>query len=213
MTRGDDLSGDVRTLRTYSDPVAVEMYARSLAGQRDDLITREISYVCNGLVAAAAVLDVGAGTGEVVSRIREFGHKAIGVDYSAAMVQLAKHEYGPHFLVGDARDLSQFPDGDFDAVVTIACLHHLARSDRSRAISELIRVLRLGGQLLLVTKVGIGEVWDYRLGNAFPRLVHLVPDSWYDDHLRSGGVSPSNVSLIGRLDDGYQMLVWRGYKR
>lgn len=52
--------------------------------------------------------------------------------------------------VGDMRQLP-FPDASFDGAISSFAMDHLRRADVPRALGEAARVLRPGGQLLVVT--------------------------------------------------------------
>lgn len=59
---------------------------------------------------------------------------------------------GPHIEhVGDALDLSRFPDGTFDTVVTKDMIEHLSWRDVPSALREWLRVLRPDGTLDIET--------------------------------------------------------------
>ena len=77
--------------------------------------------------------------------------------------------------VGDMRSLP-FADGAFDAVVSSYAIDHLRRADRPKAISEVARVLKPGGEfLLLIIHV------DWRTWLISPLLAHhpsQSPDPW-----------------------------------
>ncbi len=100
-------------------------------------------------------LDVGCGTGlalfELMKRINGKGifH---GVDISKGMIEQARKNaasqgYGNvEFICGDAEKL-EFPDAFFDIVVSNQVLHWVP--DKAKAVGEMFRVLKQGGQLAL----------------------------------------------------------------
>ncbi|TAJ99363.1 methyltransferase domain-containing protein [bacterium] len=90
------------------------------------------------------LLDVASGPGYVAATAAERGAKAVGVDFSTAMVAQARQRYpNIEFREGDAEALP-FPDESFDAVVMNFGLLHLGRPEK--ALAEMHRVLRSGGR-------------------------------------------------------------------
>ena len=115
-----------------------------------------------------------------------------GIDVSPAMLALARRRAqalgcAAELRVGDAQALD-FPEGGFDTVVVTVSLCTIP--DERRALTEARRVLRPGGQLLLLEHVRspVGPVrWVERLLDPLARLVgeHLLRDPL--DHLGAAG--------------------------
>ena len=76
---------------------------------------------------------------------------------------------------GDMRELP-FADGEFDAVVSSYAIDHLRRAERPKAIAEVARVLKPGGEfLLMVVHV---DWWTWLVS---PMLAHhpsADPEPW-----------------------------------
>lgn len=92
-------------------------------------------------------LDVACGTGRHTRRLIGLGHEVTGIDLSPEMLARAALNVPEARLI--EADLRQMPvgDEDFDLVVCALALAHLV--DLSAAISELTRVLRVGGRLFV----------------------------------------------------------------
>lgn len=91
------------------------------------------------------LLDVATGPGYVAAAAAARGAGAVGIDFSGAMVALARQLHPPvEFAEGDAEALA-FPDGSFDAVVMNFGMLHFGRPEQ--ALAEARRVLRSGGRL------------------------------------------------------------------
>jgi SAM-dependent methyltransferase len=123
----------------------------------DQAVLRDFA---TGLRPGAKVLDAGCGPcGHVARILANEGLDVTGVDISQACIRLARTaEPTLRFEVMDMADLS-FPDGHFDGIVAYYALHYHPYSELAGVIRELARVLRYGGQLLLVAKEGSGEGW------------------------------------------------------
>lgn len=91
------------------------------------------------------VLDVATGPGYAAAAASLRGADAVGVDFAAAQVALARAQYPTlEFHHGDAEALP-FPDESFDAVVSNFGMLHFARPERM--LAEAHRVLRQGGRV------------------------------------------------------------------
>lgn len=90
------------------------------------------------------VLEVGCGTGLVLSRIRDFAHSATGVDLSPGMLEKAR-ERGLEVREASATALP-FADESYDVTCSFKVLAHIP--DVETALSEMARVTRKGGYVL-----------------------------------------------------------------
>jgi ubiquinone/menaquinone biosynthesis C-methylase UbiE len=150
-----------------------------------------------------AILDVGCGTGiNLLEMARALGpcRRLVGVDLSAGMVAVARRKAAAAgvtatFMVGDAEAL-ELPDATFDVVVCNSAYHWFP--DRARAIRELSRVLRPGGQLMLATLAAPGyeewigvvnAVWSRLFGQACVAFPEMPAPSEVATHLRAAGLS------------------------
>jgi ubiquinone/menaquinone biosynthesis C-methylase UbiE len=100
------------------------------------------------------VLDVGCGAGEDVRALADIvgpSGYAVGIDASQTLSDAARRRSADgsvvaDFFVGDAEHLD-FPDASFDACRSDRVLQHLATP--SSAVSEMARVLRPGGRVVV----------------------------------------------------------------
>jgi len=114
--------------------------------------------------SGALTLDVASGPGYAASAAGQRGARVTGLDFSSAMVELARSQNpGMEFREGDAEALP-FPESSFDAVVMNFGMLHLAQPER--AVAEAFRVLRAGGGFAFTVwakpeeAVGFGIVLD-----------------------------------------------------
>ena len=102
------------------------------------------------------MLDLGAGTGKLTTRLVERGLDVVAVDPIPEMLELLRASLPETpALLGTAEDIP-LPDDSVDAVLVAQAWHWF---DPERAVAEVARVLRPGGRL--------GLVWntrDERLG-------------------------------------------------
>jgi ubiquinone/menaquinone biosynthesis C-methylase UbiE len=89
------------------------------------------------------LLDVACGTGLAAGAAAAAGARASGVDFSPAMLDIARRSHPTvAFHTGDAEQLP-FVDASFDAVVANFGIHHVERPER--AFAEARRVLEPSG--------------------------------------------------------------------
>lgn len=102
-----------------------------------------------GDVHGRRVLDAGCGSGALSEALRARGAIVAGFDSSPAMLELARERLGEDadLQVADISLPLPFADGAFDDVVVSLVLHYL--KDWTAPLSELRRVLKPGGRLLL----------------------------------------------------------------
>jgi ubiquinone/menaquinone biosynthesis C-methylase UbiE len=101
------------------------------------------------VVEGQRVLDLGCGPGDGASLLNAKGAVAIGLDYSQGMLEDARKDSrnAGRLCRGDAGRLP-FKDGAFDKLICTNSFHHYP--DHRRALSEMRRVLKPGGLLVLV---------------------------------------------------------------
>ncbi|MEU4336555.1 class I SAM-dependent methyltransferase [Micromonospora lupini] len=95
------------------------------------------------------VLDFGCGAGRLSQGLAPQADEVVGVDIAPSMLetarQLDRSAGNIRFVLNDAPDLSQFPDGHFDLVYSALVLQHLPRPAIDSYLAEFLRVLRPGG--------------------------------------------------------------------
>lgn len=121
-------------------------HARRVAARAETLVA------ALGVPRGARLLEVGCGEGAAARVLVErLGLDVTAVDVDPDQVRLATSRSGPgpvpRFEVADATRLP-FPDAAFDVVLSQRVTHHVP--DWSRALEEMIRVLRPGGGLAYV---------------------------------------------------------------
>jgi ubiquinone/menaquinone biosynthesis C-methylase UbiE len=121
-----------------------------------------------GELRGARVLEVGCGTGRLAQALEERELARVwAVDSSEAMVGRAK-ALGVNARVARAEALP-FKEGWFDAVVMRMVVHLV---DRSRALSEAVRVLGPQGRAVIATEdpASFDNVWFTRYFPSVPEL-------------------------------------------
>ncbi len=95
---------------------------------------------------AGRLLDVGGGTGRVVSMFAADVSEVVVCDVSRGMLAEARTKPRVRVVCGSSEHLP-FPDGAFDRVLVVDAFHHFA--DHRPAANELVRVVAPGGRLVV----------------------------------------------------------------
>ncbi len=160
------------------------------------------------------LLEIGLGYGTVGHLLAERDLDYHGLDISPGPVAMMVHrlemlgvpEPGSRVTQGSALAIPH-PDESFDAVVSIGCLHHTG--DLTRAIEEVHRVLRTGGEALVM----IYAEHSYRRTVMLP--VHqLRSGTWRDRRRREELVRASyDANAEGTAAPATQFTSTRGARR
>jgi SAM-dependent methyltransferase len=104
---------------------------------------------------------MGCGTGRFTVPLAERAAAVTGLDISAQMLAVNQEKLAERGLKATLREGDMtalpFPDSSFDAVVSMLALMHIPLTDRERVFSEVARVLKPGGRLLVGVKNAVFE--------------------------------------------------------
>ncbi len=133
-----------------------------------------------GEVSGRRILDAGCGSGPLSEAMQAKGAVVVGFDASAAMVDLARQRLGEgaDLHVADLGEPLPFADADFDDVVASLVLHYL--EDWSGPLTELRRVLKPGGRLML----SVNHPAAYAI--VYPEANYFEVTQYSEDYIMGG---------------------------
>lgn len=157
--------------REWAKSDVAQAYAEVFAKASDMVVPSLVAAVGGG--PDIAVLDLCCGQGNVAAGLLKAGARVTGLDFSPAMLKIARAAVPEvRFVDGDAMSLS-FEDQTFDAVTIGFGMPHVP--DPPKVVAEARRVLRPGGRLAF--SVWCGPEVDTALGYVFGAISqHGSPD-------------------------------------
>ena len=181
-----EADSDARVRATY-DAVAEE-YDRSLADELDGkpldraLLTAFVELVGEGIIA-----DLGCGPGHVTRFLAAQHADVIGLDLSPRMIDIARSKASD--LSFSVASLLELPadDSAWAGAIALYSIIHMSSSERRTAFSEIGRVLRRGGHVLVAFHVDSAE---FRVGDTN----HLT--DWFGQHVDIEGhfLAPDRIT-------------------
>lgn len=142
--------------RTIAWADRYDLVLRVLTLGQDRRLRRATVELAN-IAPGDAVLDIGCGTGDLTLAAKgRAGAKGrvCGVDASPEMIQAARGKaaragYDVEFRLEPVEKLT-LPDRSFDVVVSSLMMHHLPEELKREGLTEVHRVLKPGGRLIVV---------------------------------------------------------------
>lgn len=160
-----------------------------------------LHHIIENLPDHGHILDNGAGPGKYALELARHGYQITLTDFTTRLVDIAKqkakeqeleNQFNGFFTV-DARDLSKFPDGHFDAALMLGPLYHLqSEVDRNKAVSELYRVTKPGGFVFVA----------FMSRTKFLTTSIMYPESWKPNHTVQGINNFLDTGNFDHMDAG-----------
>jgi ubiquinone/menaquinone biosynthesis C-methylase UbiE len=98
------------------------------------------------------ILDFGCGDGAMTSFISYyFNHAQIhGADNSHESIEFAQQYYEPIQFHTLNKSSTNYPENRFDMIYTTEVFHHIPRNEHQAWISELVRITKPGGHIIII---------------------------------------------------------------
>ena len=152
--------------RLLDRPWLYHLAGRFLAPGAEGSITRRVRELFDRLPEGRVLLDVGCGPSSWLTRAA--GKTPIGADVSRPYLA-AYRQSGAPAVLASAQALP-FRSAGCDGVWCIGMLHHLPDPAAAQAVSELVRVTRAGGYVILLDAVTPRSVWTRPLAHWIRRM-------------------------------------------
>jgi SAM-dependent methyltransferase len=153
------------------------------SGTRDHDVSQNVDAMLRHVVSVPpyAILDFGCGPGRDLITFARLGHRAIGLEGSHRLADLARLHSGCEVWEQDFLELD-LPHARFDAVFANASLFHVPSQELPRVLRELEATLKPGGVLFSSNPRGRGEEgWNGGRYGAFHDLA-----AWRHNMVQAG---------------------------
>lgn len=142
----------IHDLEIATQPIGTHGFFEELAEYRFDKLRYLPQLVDFSAYKGKELLEVGCGVGIDLIRFAQGGAQVTGIDLSQVAIELARQYFEQEGLPADLRVMNGeamlFEDNSFDVVYAHGVLQYTA--DAQKMIKELHRVLRPGGQAILM---------------------------------------------------------------
>lgn len=194
-----------------------DLYATRYDAIKENDEQQEILQIAQPLMSqitpqtAPLVLDVASGTGRLplaLAQLPYFKGHTVGIDLSQRMLEIAAEKIKVTgietqvTLIHESAENLPFPDASFDVVTCMEALEFMP--NREQVLSELVRVLRPGGLLLITNRQGVqtmpGKLWnEEQLENLLIKygIEFIEFDMWQMDYKKVWGQKTGVSEPIG----------------
>ena len=179
------------------------------AATRDHDVSQNISALLRHIRGEApyTILDFGCGPGRDLQTLTQLGHRAIGLEGTAAFAAMARADSGCEVWQQDFLKL-ELPSGYFDGVFANAALFHVPGQELPRVLTQLHGTLKPGGVLFSSNPRGENEEgWSSGRYGTY----HDLP-AWRDYMTAAGFVELEHYyrpTGLSRREQPWLATVWR----
>lgn len=111
-------------------------------------------------IGARDVLDIGCGSGALAKSLLRDGLRVTGIDPSAEAIAAATARVPDATFVTAGAEALPFAPASFDAAIFLNSLHHVPEPTMLDALQEALRVLRPGGEVIVIEPLATGSFFE-----------------------------------------------------
>lgn len=189
-------------LKNYYENYDEDSRLLSRRGQLEYLTT--MGYIQAYLKPGMRILEIGAGTGRYSLALATMGYEVTAVELIQHNLDILKSKITPEMkltpLEGNAMDLEMLDTDSFDITLLLGPMYHLFEDAHKRqALSEAIRVTKLGGVVFAAYCITEGTMIRYAFGRN--TIMDLIGRNLLDLKTFDWRSDPSELFALVRKSD------------
>lgn len=163
-------------------------------------------YIEKYLKPDSKIIEIGAGTGRYSHALAQQGYTVDSVELVEHNIEVFKENTMPGEKItirqGNAMDLSEFDDNEYDITLLLGPLYHLYnKEDKRRAISEAIRVTKPGGIIFAAYVISDGCLIDEGFNHGNINVKEYINDGLIDPETFTTKSKPKDLFELVRKED------------
>ncbi len=152
------------------------------------------------------VIEIGAGTGRYSHALARNGYDVQAVELIEHNIEIfrqnTKNEEKISIVQGNAMDLSNFTDNEFDVTLLLGPLYHLySEEDKRKALSEAIRITKPDGKIFASYVISDGCLLDEGFSRSNFSVAQYIKDGLLDSETFDAFSQPKDLFELVRKED------------
>lgn len=152
------------------------------------------------------VLEIGAGTGRYSHALAHQGYAVDAVELVEHNIEMFRKNIQPDETItvtqGNALDLSDFSDSQYDITLLLGPLYHLyTKEDKRQALSEAIRVTKQGGVIFAAHVISDGCLLDEGFNRGNINVSEYIEKGLIDAETFASRSQPKDLFELVRKED------------
>lgn len=163
-------------------------------------------YIERYLKPGCKIIEIGAGTGRYSHALARKGYVVDSVELVEHNIEVFQKNTMPNETItirqGNAMDLSEFADNQYDITLLLGPLYHLYREeDKHQAIREAIRVTKPGGIIFAAYVISDGCLLDEGFHRGNINILEYIRDGLIDADTFATKSEPKDLFELVRKED------------